>query len=130
MSRQGGSVTDGAPYNTFDGNRQVCNVWWNDTDRNCNLNWYDNEWNANYWFAFVRESLRSPPAPVAGGVSFCTLRSQPPSILPMSCRGSDSATYFLLSKSFTSHATCRKNFSKSIFPAAFCTYGNFCSRFK
>ena len=40
---------------TFDGYRRVCDVWWDDTDRFCGLSWDGLEWNADYWFAFVRE---------------------------------------------------------------------------
>ena len=116
-------------HNTFEGKRQVCNIWWNDAKRNANLNWFGNDFNGNYWFAFVRNSLRSSATFVAE-VSCCRLRSHPPSILPMSPRGSESTAYCFVSKSFTSQATCKKNLSRSIFPAAFCTKGSFCSRRK
>ncbi|MDP2364065.1 MAG: hypothetical protein Q8M94_09880 [Ignavibacteria bacterium] len=34
---------------------------WNDVKRNLNLNWFDNDWNENYRFAAVRNSLCFPP---------------------------------------------------------------------
>lgn len=40
---------------TFDGGRRVCHVWWGGADRDCYLDWYDDEWDADFWFAFVRE---------------------------------------------------------------------------
>lgn len=51
--------TGGVGHISFEGNRQVPNVWWNRSKRKTNLNWFDNDWNANYWFAFVREFLYS-----------------------------------------------------------------------
>ena len=39
--------------------------------------------------------------------------SQPPSIFPISSSGSESALYFLWSRNFCSHASCRKNLMKS-----------------
>lgn len=87
-----GGGTDGIRYNTFEGNRNACNVWWNRSKRKANLNWVENYGNSNDWFAFLRYCLLSP-APA--GVSFSTFLSQPPSILPVSLRGSEMAMYFL-----------------------------------
>lgn len=47
-----GSGADSILY-IFDGVQRVPNVWWNDTDRNVNLNTLANTWNDNYWFVFV-----------------------------------------------------------------------------
>lgn len=33
---------DGIPYNSFEGNRNACYVWWNDSKRKANLNWVEN----------------------------------------------------------------------------------------
>jgi len=55
-----GSGADGAWHKTFEGNQQVCNVWWNGAKRKANLNWTDNVGNPSDWFAFVRYFLRSP----------------------------------------------------------------------
>ena len=65
LSTSGG--TDGIRYNTFEGNRNACNVWWNRSKRKANLNWVENYDNSNDWFAFLRYCLLSP-APA--GVSF------------------------------------------------------------
>ena len=45
----------------FEGNRQACNVWWNEHKREANLNWVSNYGNPNDWFAFSRYCLLSPP---------------------------------------------------------------------
>jgi hypothetical protein len=39
------------------GNRNVPYLNWNDAKRNLNLNWFENDWNENYRFAAVRNSL-------------------------------------------------------------------------
>ena len=39
--------------------------------------------------------------------------NQPPSIFPISSSGAERASYFLLSRNFCSHASCRKNLMKS-----------------
>src|SRR6266481_9381391 len=43
----------------FDGRRLVCYVWWNDSERSARLPWFDSDWIAGCWFAFVRESTKS-----------------------------------------------------------------------
>jgi|GEM_PF-6513751 len=48
-----------APCTFFGGESRIPNVWWNDAQRNANLNRIANGWNGNAWFAFVRYSLRS-----------------------------------------------------------------------
>jgi len=45
---------DDISHISFEGDRQVPNVWLNDAKRNANLNWFDKKWNDNYWFAFSR----------------------------------------------------------------------------
>jgi RES domain-containing protein len=40
---------------SFRGRRQVPCAWWFDSWRWAYLRWFDNDWNDNYWFAFVRE---------------------------------------------------------------------------
>jgi len=42
----------GVLHTIFDGNRQACNVWWNDANRKANLNKVADYGNANDWFAF------------------------------------------------------------------------------
>ncbi|TSC78180.1 MAG: hypothetical protein G01um101433_376 [Parcubacteria group bacterium Gr01-1014_33] len=122
------SATDGVRHTSFKGKQHVCAVWWNKAKRNANLNRFDNEWNENYWFAFVRYSLHSPLFFGKGGASFSTFFIHPPSILPISCKGSERAAYFLLSSSFNSHAIWRKNLSKSNLPLVLRSTGNFCDR--
>lgn len=69
---------------SFEGKQNCCNVWFNGSKRKVNLNWFENDWNDNYWFAFVRYFLRSLLFPGKGGVSFSTFLIHPPSILPVS----------------------------------------------
>lgn len=45
---------------SIDGNRHVPYLNRNGSERNLNLNWWDNRWNANYRFAAVRNWLRAP----------------------------------------------------------------------
>lgn len=44
---------DGTPYNLAAFNQ------WNDDERNVNVNRNDNDWNDNWWFGGVRNSLHS-----------------------------------------------------------------------
>ena len=121
------------------GSRRIFNGWchgryavynayfnrWND-ERNVNVNQNDNDWNDNWWFAGVRNSLRTPPG-YSGGVSFCaSCLRQPPSILPTSVNGSDSRVYRLLSMALISQATFKKNLMASSFVLARWTICNFC----
>ena len=56
------SVTDGSSHNLAAFNR------WNDDERNVNVNRNDNDWNDNWWFAGVRNSLHFSSAPAG---EFC-----------------------------------------------------------
>jgi hypothetical protein len=38
----------------LDGNQHVSELWYNSNERNLNLNWWSNNWNANYRFLAVR----------------------------------------------------------------------------
>lgn len=38
----------------LDGNQHVPELWYDNSKRNLNLNWWDNDWNANYRFLAVR----------------------------------------------------------------------------
>ena len=82
---------------------------WND-ERNVNVNRNDNDWNGDWWFAGLRNSLYFS---ALWRSFYLTDLSQPPNIFPTSFNFSERFIYFLLSKAFISHATCRKNFSKS-----------------
>lgn len=90
-----------------------------DDERNVNVNRNDNDWNDNWWFAGLRNSLRFSPASVyflkteAGEFCFLSWPYHPPSILPISRRGVEIATYLFLSKASISHAICRKIFRVS-----------------
>src|SRR3989338_6053166 len=94
-----GSGTDGTSHKFATFNR------WND-ERKLNVNRNDNDWNDNWWFAGVRNSLY-----------FSALKRSfhlidlihPPSIFPTSFNFSERFIYFLLSSDFISQATCRKN---------------------
>jgi len=41
---------------SIDGKRNVSYLWSNSSERNLNLNWFDNDWNSNYRFLAVRMS--------------------------------------------------------------------------
>lgn len=43
----------GSVWQNPNGNRNVPMLWSNDRERNANLNWLDNMWNANYRFLAV-----------------------------------------------------------------------------
>ena len=102
---------------------------WNDK-RKVNINRNDNDWNDNWWFAGVRNSLHFSSA-LAG--EFCLLKIcwedlascpfHPPSILPISSNFKDKAIYFLVSNDFASHKTSRRTLRVSIFLMARRTYG-------
>lgn len=49
-----GTHTIGSPWVDPDGNRNVPILDRNGSERNLNLNWWSNRWNANYRFAAVR----------------------------------------------------------------------------
>lgn len=125
---RGGDTDDtlriGSVWWSSDGDRDVPYLYRNGSKRNLNLNWVENDWNERCRFAAVRNSLYFS-LPVAAGFSLFNCRYQPPSILPTSLIFSETRINFLLSRAFISHATCRKNFSKSSFITAFCTYGSF-----
>ena len=40
---------------SFEGERRVCNVWWDDAGRYASLYWFGDDLGGDYWFAFVRE---------------------------------------------------------------------------
>ncbi len=96
------------------GNRNVPYLNRNDSERNLNLNWRDNDWNAIYRFLAVRYSYCFSSAMI-GGVLFNSCRFQPPSIFPTSAKSSESRMYFLLSKALISHDSCRRSLIRSTF---------------
>lgn len=55
-----GGGTDGASHEgsvaKVNGNRNVPYLNRNDSKRNLNLNWFDNDWNSDYRFLAVRHS--------------------------------------------------------------------------
>lgn len=64
-------VMEGILYITFEGNRQACYVWWNDSDRKANLNWVSNFDNSNDWFVFRNSLHFSPVRRLADSGEFC-----------------------------------------------------------
>lgn len=109
---------DGIPHSTTAFNQ------WNDDERNVNVNRNDNDWNDNWWFAGVRDSLHFSPR--ASGVEFLiSCPFQPPSILPTSSSGMESAAYFFVSSDFVSQSIKRKIFNVSSFRIASRTHGCF-----
>jgi len=77
--------------------RNVAYLWDVSGRRNLNLNWLENDWNAKYRFAAVRNLLYFPS--FTEGFLLKTIpRIQPPSIFPVSFNFSENNIYFLLSK--------------------------------
>ena len=116
-----GSAMDGAShdcYATF--NR------WND-ERNVNVNRNDNDWNDNWWFAGLRNSLHFSPA-LVGEFCFWSCPCQPPSIFPTSSSGTESAMYRLSRRDFVSHRIKSRTLSVSSFRIARRTHGIFSLR--
>jgi hypothetical protein len=115
---------DGSPNNAGQFFYAILNV--NGDKRNVNVNddHPDDKWNDNYR-VLVRESLYPPPK--FGGVSFINCFCQPPSILPTSTNGAETAENFLLSIAFSSQAICKKNFKVSSFIDALSMITAFCS---
>ena len=71
-----------------DGNRNVPYLYRNDAKLNLNLNWLDEDWNANYRFLAVRYFYGFSRG-FTSGVLFCNWRFQPPSIFPISASFSE-----------------------------------------
>ena len=103
-SKGGGS--DGISYSSsgkVNGNCHVPCLNRDDSKRNLNLNWWDDDWNDDYRFLAVRYD-HGFSRDIFSGVLFMRCRFQPPSILPVSARCSFIWIYFLLSSAFISHA--------------------------
>jgi len=49
--------TFGSVWQNPSGNRNVPYLNWDDSKRNLNLNWLENDWNENYRFVALRKSL-------------------------------------------------------------------------
>lgn len=120
---------NGSVWHNPNGNRNVVCLNRNDAKRNADLNLFENDWNDNWRFAAVRNSLYFPAA-VGGVFSDLDRRDpiQPPSIRPISSKCSERIMYFLLSTDFISQEICKKNFNSSSLAFAFLKKGNFCSR--
>ena len=101
---------------------------WNDK-RKVNVNRNDNDWNDNWWFAGVRNSLHFSPY-FLGEFCFVSWPFHPPSILPISSSITDRVIYFLSSKDFVSQRIMRSTRKVSAFLIANRTYGCFSSRDK
>lgn len=93
-------VALGSVWQRPHGYRVVPCLWSDVRERNLNLNWLDNRWNANYRFAAVRNSLHSSSSTARFYFGSCFIH--PPSIFPISSIFSDRSMYFLLSKALTS----------------------------
>ena len=112
----------------------LCTLWpafnrWNDKP-NVNVNRNDNDWNDNWWFAGVRNSLHfSLPTFVGGEFCFISCPLHPPSILPIFSSDCDSSAYFSVSKTFSSQLICRKNFNTSNLLLVFWERKEICSEF-
>ena len=114
------------------GNRNALYFNLNGDKRNLNNVWLNpsEQWNDNWWFLVLATSKvcdYSAAEMAAEDVRDSMFRTHPPSIRPMSSSGSESAVYFLVSMSFTSHAIRRKNLSVSALTTAFWTNGSFLS---
>lgn len=51
------SRTSASVWRNLNGNRYAPYLWSNAEERNLNLNWLDNRWDAHYRFAAVRKPL-------------------------------------------------------------------------
>lgn len=98
-------------------NRHVAYFNWNGKRWVLNFNWLDNNFNDDD--RFVRPRYYLLTLPVIGGVSFVSCLCHPPSILPISAKGSASRENFLLSIALSSQAIRMKNLSRSSFKEAF-----------
>src|SRR3989344_2671103 len=117
-----GSGTEGTSHKCATFNR------WND-ERKLNVNRNDNDWNDNWWFAGVRNSLYFSSAS-AEEFCFCSCPAQPPSILPMSSSCVERAIYFLSRSDFVSHKIISNNAKVFSFRIASTTGRTFLSRGK
>src|SRR3989344_3498231 len=124
MTETGGIVRTWSDPN---GKLNVLVVNWNGSQRKLNCNWFDNTWNRqNYRFAGRRPRNSLHFSPRSGGVEFfSSCPCHPPSILPISSTGSDSAAYFLLSSDLLSQRMRSRSFIVSNLRIAIRRYGNF-----
>lgn len=112
---QVGSDMGGLMYDRT-GMLRTVNVNWNDDGWNVNANEVSNpnSWNDDNQ-VFSRNYCFSPL--LVGGVFFSKFFSmpffQPPNILPISCKCSESAEYFSFVTHLFSHAICKKNLTPS-----------------
>ena len=83
-------------FRNSDGNLYVRYWYWNDGALQSNYNWLDNDWDVQNP-ALVLATLSYFSAPPSHGAEFCLVSCpfQPPSILPISSSGIESAPYFL-----------------------------------
>jgi hypothetical protein len=111
------------------GNRNVLYLNRNGAKRNLNMNWFDNQWNRNYRFAArrPRNFLHFSPA-CAGEFCFASCPFHPPSCLPTSSSGIESAAYRLFSSDPDSQRIMRSSFAVSSLRIASRTYGCFSVR--
>ncbi len=110
----------------------LCTLWpafnrWNDKP-NVNVNRNDNDWNDNWWFAGVRNSLHFSPALPVGEFCLISCPLQPPSILPISFKLFERLIYFLSSSDLVSQRIMRNTLIVSTFLSAKRTYGSFSCR--
>ena len=113
-----GGGTGGSLYKTDSGsNRNIFKVERNDDGKtwlNNNNGNPDNHWNGNNQFVFVRSRNSPSFLSYPGEFCFCSCPFQPPNILPISSKGSESAIYFALSIDFASHRIINSIFEVSI----------------
>lgn len=111
--------TDGASHACY----AIFNRW-ND-ERNVNVSRNDNDWNDNWWFAGLRNSLHFERPP--RGCSFCLTvwPYHPPSCLPASSRGIESAPYLFVSSEPVSQRIMSRIFNVSSFRSASRIHGSF-----
>lgn len=108
------------------GNRYFLYLYRDDDGRwNWNYNWLDNNRNVANVSAVLGNSLHFSPR--VSGAEFCFVSCpfQPPSILPTSSSGRESAAYFFVSSDFVSQSTRSKTFNVSSLRMASRTHGCF-----
>lgn len=114
------------PWSAPDGNRNVLYLNRNGSERNVDMRWFGGRWPRDYRFAARRPRNFLHFSPVrAGEFCFASWPYHPPSCLPTSSSGTDSATYFLFSSVPVSQSIMSRIFAVSSFLIASRTYACF-----
>jgi len=97
---------------------------WRDDERFVRVSRRGSGWIGRWWFGGVRNSFHFSPV-FAGEFCFKSCPFQPPSILPISSSGAETATYFFVSSDFVSQRIKSNIFNTSSLRIASRTHGGF-----